>query len=270
MLKRLLFFDKQKGYQKQAKTRGFLIEINKRVKKFNFFASKKFFIDQLVRYKNIIKSVFLPKKFVFLTKYYQYTLRKNLENNYLFVKMIAEENMKLVIASDIHGSVYYTQKLINRFESEKGDKLILLGDYYYHGPRNPLTQDYNPAQVADILNRYVDKIVAIKGNCDSEVDQMISKFKIKSRVDLDFEGKIITLMHGHKYDKNKLPPFCGDIFLYGHFHIPFVEESNGIIIASPGSVSLPKSNSKNTYMTIENGLMLIKSLDGEIIYKKKI
>ncbi len=176
--------------------------------------------------------------------------------------------MKLVIASDIHGSLYYTKKLIDRFNAEKGDKLVILGDFYYHGPRNPLTEDYNPAEVANLLNSYSDKIIAIKGNCDSEVDQMISTFSLEESLNIDWEGKVITLSHGHKYDINNMPIYCGDMFLYGHYHVPFVEEKEGVIVASPGSISLPKKNSKNTYMTLENGIVLIKSLDGEIIIKK--
>lgn len=177
--------------------------------------------------------------------------------------------MKLVIASDIHGSYYYAKKLIDRFESEKGDKLLLLGDFYYHGPRNPLPNEYNPMKVAELLNKYTNKIVAIKGNCDSEVDEMISNFKMKDLVNLPYEGKTITLTHGHKYDKNNFPPFVGDIFLYGHYHVPFIEEKDGVIVASPGSTSLPKGGSRNSYMTIENNTIIIKSLDGEILMKKQ-
>ena len=144
--------------------------------------------------------------------------------------------MKLVIASDIHGSLYYTKKLIDRFLTEKGDKLVLLGDYYYHGPRNPLTEDYNPAEVASLLNEHKDKIIAIKGNCDSEVDEMISGFTMHEHINIDYEGKVITLAHGHHNDINNLPIYCGDIFLYGHFHVPFIEERDGVVVASPGSV----------------------------------
>ncbi len=175
--------------------------------------------------------------------------------------------MKLIIASDIHGSLYYTNKLLDRFVNEKGDKLILLGDYYYHGPRNPLTQDYNPAEVARNLNGFKDCLIAIKGNCDAEVDQMISEFTLQDRVDLSHEDKIITLTHGHRFNIDSVPYDCGDIMLYGHFHVPFIKEENGIIFASPGSISLPKQNSKHSYMVIEGREIVIKSLEGEILQK---
>lgn len=175
--------------------------------------------------------------------------------------------MKLIVASDIHGSVYYTNKLLDRFVGEKGDKLIILGDFYYHGPRNPLTEDYNPAEVAKALNGYKHCLVAIKGNCDAEVDQMISEFEIKERVDLEYNGKTITLTHGHKYNLDNVPFDCGDVMLYGHFHVPFIKEENGVVFASPGSVSLPKLNSKHSYMVIENNEIVLKSLDGEILQK---
>ena len=178
--------------------------------------------------------------------------------------------MKLVIASDLHGSLYYAQKLIDRFETEKGDKLVILGDFYYHGPRNVLPQGYDPAKVANILNAYKSKIIAIKGNCDSEVDQTISEFTMEESLNIEADGKTITLSHGHKFDINNMPVYCGDIFLYGHYHVPFVQEKDGVIVASPGSISLPKQDSKHTYMTIENDIMLIKSLDGEIIIKKEL
>jgi len=175
--------------------------------------------------------------------------------------------MKLVIASDIHGSLYYTNKLLDRFVTEKGDKLIILGDFYYHGPRNPLTEEYNPGDVAKALNGYKHCLIAIKGNCDAEVDQLISEFEMQERVDLPYEGKTITLTHGHRYNLDNVPFDCGDVMLYGHFHVPFIKEENGVVFASPGSVSLPKLNSKHSYMVIEGREIVIKSLDGEILQK---
>ena len=176
--------------------------------------------------------------------------------------------MKLFIASDIHGSLYYTNKLLDRFVNEKADKLIILGDFYYHGPRNPLTDDYNPAEVAKRFNAFKHCLIAIKGNCDAEVDQMISEFELKEREDIDYNGKKITLTHGHRFNLDNVPYDVGDIMLYGHFHVPFIKEENDILFASPGSVSLPKLNSKNAYMIIENNEIILKSLDGEILQKK--
>ena len=178
--------------------------------------------------------------------------------------------MKIVFASDIHGSLYYATKLLDRFVNEKADKLVILGDLYYHGPRNPLTEDYDPAEVAKRLNAFKHCLVVIKGNCDAEVDEMISEFDFQDRVDLDYMGKKITLTHGHKYNIDNIPDGCGDMLMYGHFHVPFIKEYEGRIVASPGSTSLPKQNSKHCYMVLENNTLTIKSLDGEIIMKKVV
>ena len=106
--------------------------------------------------------------------------------------------MKILIASDIHGSAYFTKKLVKIIESENFDKIILLGDIYYHGPRNKLPKGYNPMKVAEYLNQYSDKIKCIKGNCDSEVDQMISKFSFEFSYDMTFAHKKFLFVHGHR------------------------------------------------------------------------
>ena len=178
--------------------------------------------------------------------------------------------MKYFVISDIHGSVYYLKKSIDQFEKENCDKLIILGDLYYHGPRNPLTQEYAPMDIANILNTIKDKIIAIKGNCDAEVDELISEFKFTDILNIEHNKKIITLTHGHKFNKDNLPNNCGDILLYGHFHLSFLTKQNGIIIGSPGSISLPKDNTARGYIVIEDNSITLKDLNGNILESMEI
>lgn len=134
--------------------------------------------------------------------------------------------MKLFIISDIHGSLYYLKKVMEIFEKENYDKLVILGDELYHGPRNPLPKDYSSKEVIEILNKYKDKIIAVRGNCDSEVDQMVLSYPIMSDYSMIYLGnKRVFLTHGHIYNiDNPLPMSEGDILLYGHFHIPMIEK----------------------------------------------
>ena len=173
--------------------------------------------------------------------------------------------MKLFIASDIHGSLYYANKIIECFLKEKADKLILLGDIYYHGPRNPLPKDYNPMEVAKLLNNYVDQLIVIHGNCDAEVDQMISKFQFQDNYKLTESGKTILFTHGHKINKDNLGNKDFDVLCYGHFHVNMMEKVEGITILNPGSASLPKENSNQGYIIIENGVAIQKDFDGNTL-----
>ena len=173
--------------------------------------------------------------------------------------------MKLVVISDIHGSKFYANRIIEIMNTENPDKLVLLGDLYYHGPRNPLTEEYNPKDVAEILNSYKDKIIAIRGNCDAEVDEMISEFKLNDYLELEANNKKIFLSHGHKYNIDCWPPVDFDIMLYGHFHIGFIYEEKDKIFANPGSISLPKNNTKHSYLVIDEYKMILKDVDDNII-----
>ncbi len=174
---------------------------------------------------------------------------------------------KLLIASDLHGSAYYTKELINIFKKEKFDKLILLGDLLYHGPRNPLTKDYNPMQVSELLNEMKDNIIAVRGNCDSEVDQMVLEFPIMADYATIFEhGKMIFLTHGHLFNEAQLPNFKkGDVLVHGHTHLTQLADKGDYIFLNPGSMSLPKGDCTNSYATYENGVFCTKTLQGEII-----
>lgn len=175
--------------------------------------------------------------------------------------------MKLMIASDIHGSYYYAKKLVDCFLLEKADKLVLLGDIYYHGPRNPLPKEYNPMEVAKLLNSIKDKLIVIHGNCDAEVDQMISEFNFVDNYQLELDDKSILFTHGHKINKDNCPKDI-DVLCYGHFHINIMEKEGGVTILNPGSVALPKNDSISGYITIENSIAIQKDIDGFL--KKQI
>ncbi len=176
--------------------------------------------------------------------------------------------MKFLVISDIHGSGYYANKINDIYQKEKPDKIILLGDLYYHGPRNQLSQEYNPMEVAKILNKYKDIILCTKGNCDAEVDEMISEFKFEEYINLKINGVDFFFSHGHRYNMDNPPPI-GNVVVYGHYHTSFIEEHDGIIYVNAGSISLPKNNTKNSYLIIDNKEIILKDIDGNIIDRKK-
>lgn len=172
--------------------------------------------------------------------------------------------MKYVIASDLHGSALWCEKLLQAFEQEHGDRLILLGDLLYHGPRNDLPEGHAPKEVIRLLSPMASRILCVRGNCDTEVDQMVLPFPVLADYGLlSYENRLIYLTHGHHYNENALPPLvAGDVLLYGHTHVPICHERNGILCLNPGSVSLPKENSPHSYMTLDSGLFLWKDMDG--------
>ena len=180
--------------------------------------------------------------------------------------------MKLFFLSDIHGSVYYTKKALEAFEKEKADYLVILGDELYHGPRNPLPKGYDPKEVAELLNEYKNKIIAVRGNCDSEVDQMMLEYPLMSDYNIIFYNKKrIFVTHGHIYNKVNMPNITdGDVLIYGHTHIPLAEKKDGIYILNPGSISLPKQDNPNSYAVLEDDLFEIKDLDMKTFKSIKI
>lgn len=173
--------------------------------------------------------------------------------------------MKIMIASDIHGSAYYCRELLKRFEEENADRLFLLGDILYHGPRNDLPKEYNPKEVTNILNRYKEKIISVRGNCDTEVDGMVLDFPILSDYSFVCTPELTLLLtHGHKYNKETpLPMQKGEALVYGHTHIPMCEEKEGITYINCGSVSIPKENSPHSYITVNNGVVTWKDIEGK-------
>ena len=161
--------------------------------------------------------------------------------------------MKLVIASDIHGSAFWCKKLLDLVEKEQPDKLVLLGDILYHGPRNDLPRDYAPKQVIPMLSEWKEKILCVRGNCEAEVDQMVLPFPCMADYAVLEGEKTLYLTHGHLWNPENLPPLApGSIFLYGHTHVKKDEPVGQIRCLNPGSVSIPKDGS-HSCMVYENG-----------------
>lgn len=174
--------------------------------------------------------------------------------------------MKWLIASDIHGSAYWCEKLLEAYKAEGADRMLLLGDVLYHGPRNDLPQGYAPKQVIAMLNAMKNEILCVRGNCEAEVDQMVLEFPVLADYAVLCEGTtMIYCTHGHVYNTGKLPPLQkGDVLLHGHTHIPAWEDHGSYRYLNPGSVSIPKENSWHGYMVLENGLCTWKDFDGNI------
>ena len=174
--------------------------------------------------------------------------------------------MKFLIASDIHGSAKYCRELLAAMDREQPDRVLLLGDLLYHGPRNDLPEEYAPKEVIAMLNGIREKLFCVRGNCDTEVDQMVLTFPILADYCLlEQKGRVIFATHGHHYNLEN-PPLLqpGDVLLHGHTHIPAKDNSLGFWYLNPGSVSIPKENSPHSYMTLEDGQFLWKDLDGAV------
>ena len=174
--------------------------------------------------------------------------------------------MRLMIASDIHGSAFYCEQLLEAFSREGTDKLLLLGDILYHGPRNDLPEGYAPKKVIEMLNAIKDKLLCVRGNCDTEVDQMVLKFPVLADYAILYLGdRLVYATHGHNYNEDKLPPLQkGNILLHGHTHVPVCREHQDYIYMNPGSVSIPKENSAHGYMILSDSAAEWKTLAGEV------
>ncbi len=183
-----------------------------------------------------------------------------------------DQTMKLMIASDIHGSAYYCRKLMESYYNEKPDKLLLLGDILYHGPRNDLPEEYAPKEVIKMLNGINDNILCVRGNCDTEVDQMVLDFEVLAEYAyLYIDGFTFFATHGHKFSEKNPPKLKhGDILLNGHTHVPKFEKYENFIYLNCGSVSIPKENSPHSYMIFENGELLWKTLDGDVYRRERL
>ncbi len=177
--------------------------------------------------------------------------------------------MKWMIASDLHGSAYYCRKMLEAFEREGADRLFLLGDLLYHGPRNDLPREYAPKEVIPLLNGKKEKLLCVRGNCDAEVDQMVLEFPVLADYAvLPVEQRLIYATHGHIYHVKNLPPLApGDVLLHGHTHVPaWTEFGQGNLYLNPGSVSIPKENSPHSYMTLEGNTMQWKELESSAVF----
>ena len=178
--------------------------------------------------------------------------------------------MKVLVISDIHGSGYYAEKIKEINEREKPDKIVLLGDLYYHGPRNDLSQEYHPMKVAEILNSLKDKLLVVRGNCDAEVDEMISEFEFNDHILMEINGKKFYFTHGHKYNIENIPYDDFDVMMYGHIHQGFIEEKEGLVFANPGSISIPKGGSEHSYIVVDGDGIWLKDVEGDVLVEYEV
>ena len=180
--------------------------------------------------------------------------------------------MKYLFASDIHGSAYYCRKLLDAFREEQAERLVLRGDLLYHGPRNDLPREYAPKEVIALLNEHKNKIYAVRGNCEAEVDQMVLEFPVMADYCiLSVDGRTFYATHGHIYNQDNLPPLQeGDILIHGHTHVLKAQQMDGYILLNPGSVSIPKEGNPATYAVLENSIFTIKDFDGNTVREMRL
>ena len=179
--------------------------------------------------------------------------------------------MKLMFASDIHGSAFYCRRMLELYKNSGAKRLVLLGDILYHGPRNDLPREYAPKEVIAMLNPLKDELLAVRGNCDTEVDRMVLEFPILADYCLLVGETRLYATHGHVYNENHLPPLTdGDALIHGHTHLLeakeiTAEDGRRIKILNPGSVSIPKGGNPATYALLEDGVFTILTLDGDVV-----
>ncbi|OIQ25952.1 phosphodiesterase [uncultured Vibrio sp.] len=176
--------------------------------------------------------------------------------------------MELFFASDLHGSLPATQRVLEKFEQSKATTLILLGDVLNHGPRNPVPEGYDPVEVATLLNQYADSIIAVRGNCDSEVDQMLLDFPMMTDYTwvLLESSKRMFITHGHLYNSTKRPALKeNDILAHGHTHIPVAQIEEGVVIFNPGSVTFPRDGFPASFGLYTAGKLKVQSFEGEVL-----
>jgi putative phosphoesterase len=180
--------------------------------------------------------------------------------------------MKIMFASDIHGSARYCKLMLERYRAEKAGRLVLLGDLLYHGPRNPLPDGYDPPEVSVQLNGVKDEILCVRGNCDAEVDQLLLEFNITADFTTVLDGsRILFITHGHLFSPDNPPSLKdGDVLIAGHTHIHAAEKRGGFWYINPGSVALPKGGQTNSYMIYENGIFVIKDLTGSELKRLEV
>ena len=172
--------------------------------------------------------------------------------------------MKLMIASDIHGSAKWCERMLQAWREEGRPRLLLLGDLLYHGPRNDLPEEYAPKRVIGLLNDVAESLLCVRGNCEAEVDQMVLRFPVMADYcALLLDGHVIYATHGHLFGEDNPPPLAeGDILLCGHTHIPGVHRHEGFTYVNPGSVSIPKNGTAHSYATLEGGALRLIDLEG--------
>ncbi len=178
--------------------------------------------------------------------------------------------MKIFVATDLHGSAFWAEKVVEKFRETGCDVLVLLGDIYNHGPRNPFPQQYAPQEVAKIFNAVRDKLVVVKGNCDSEVDEMISDFDFLLQEVMFVGGRRVFFTHGHVYNKHNLPHLnSGDVLVYGHFHQNEIAEVGGVVCVNVNSCALPKEDGVPTYCIVDETGVSVLDFDNAVVLSKK-
>ena len=180
--------------------------------------------------------------------------------------------MKYMFASDIHGSAYYCRKMLDAYREEQADRLVLLGDLLYHGPRNDLPKEYAPKEVISMLNSLKFEIYAVRGNCEAEVDQMVLDFPVMADYCiLVIDGRTFYATHGHIYNQDNLPPVKkGDILIHGHTHVLKAEQNEDCILLNPGSVSIPKEGNPPTYAVLADSVFTIKDFSGNTVREMRL
>lgn len=180
--------------------------------------------------------------------------------------------MKLMFASDIHGSRSAAEAILRQYKLEGASRLVLLGDLLYHGPRNDLPDAYDPKAVTALLNGVREELLCVRGNCEAEVDQMVLDFPVMADYALfDLDGVTAFVTHGHLFNLDNLPPHKdGDLLIHGHTHVPVVQHRDGMTYINPGSAALPKENNPKSYMVYEDGVFTIKTLEGEPILTHRV
>ena len=180
--------------------------------------------------------------------------------------------MKLMFASDLHGSRTACEAVLAQYERSGASRLVLLGDLLYHGPRNDLPEAYDPKAVTALLNGAKDELLCVRGNCDCEVDQMVLSFPIMADYALfDLDGTTAFVTHGHLFNADSLPPHKpGDLLIHGHTHVLGVWPAGSMTYINPGSAALPKEGNPKSYMTYGGGVFAIKTLDGEVIRTHRV
>ena len=176
--------------------------------------------------------------------------------------------MKLMIASDIHGSALYCAELLEAYRREGADKLLLLGDLLYHGARNDLPDGYDTKKTTALLNGMKEHLLCVRGNCDSEVDQMVLEFPVLGQYAVVFaDGRTVFAVHGHEWGPDRMPALAsGSLLVSGHTHVPTFRREGELFLANPGSVSIPKEDNVASYMVYEDGKFVIKAVEtGETV-----
>lgn len=176
--------------------------------------------------------------------------------------------MKIAVGSDIHGSALFAKKFFDAARKLGAEEIILLGDLYYHGVRNPLPEGYAPLEVAALLNDNVDKLTVVKGNCDSDVDTLVSNFDFLQSSAVIIGDKKIVLEHGDKHDKDNLPKGNYCAYIYGHYHTGFIKKIGDKVVANAGSISLPKEGTPRSFIIIDDNSLLLYDLEGKLIQKE--